>query len=256
MKSSENRQPIEELVALYKGCSDVKKKRLFHLRIVERTLGLVKRIATPIAVQASLPAEDLIQVGALGLIKAIDFYEPDKNAKFETYANYFIKGEIRHFVRDKAGLIKMPRKIQELLGKINNAKKALAEDGINEPSAEELADYLGLPVLQINEILKIEQYKSLISLDQAVSAGEDETSLLDKIPAANSQSFWESYEDRIMLSDAVNRLPQELRQIIELSFYKDFSQREISEMLGMSPMQVSRRLKKALSCLYEIIKRN
>ena len=96
----------------------------------------------------------------------------------------------------------------------------------------------------------------MVSLDQAVSAGEDETALLDKIPDAESQGFWDFYEDKLMIADAVSKLSPELRQIIELSFYKDLNQREISELLDMSQMQVSRRLKKALSCLYEIIKRN
>lgn len=253
----DKKQTLEDLVALYKDCTDEKKKKVFHLHIIEQTMELVKKIATPIAVQTSMPTEDLIQVGALGLIKAIEFYEPDKNAKFETYANYFIKGEIKHFVRDKAGLIKTPRKVQELLYKIHSAKKVLMDEGNNEPSDELIAEYLNIPVDQIREVLKIEQYKSLVSLDQSVASGDDEDlSLLEKIPAGESIGYGDSFENKLMLSFAIEKLPSDLRQIIELSFYQDLNQREISEKLHISQMQVSRRLKKALNCLYEIVKRN
>ncbi len=252
-----NKQTLENLVIAYKKCSDEKKKKVLHLRIIEQTLELVKKIATPIAVQTGTPTEDLIQVGALGLIKAIEFFENDKNAKFETYANYFIKGEIKHFVRDKSGLIKTPRKVQELLFKINSARKSLMDAGNNDPSDEVISEYLNIPVEQIREVMNIEQYKSLISLDQSVSSGDDdELSLLEKIPAGDSIGYGDSFENKLMLSFAIEKLPADLRQIIEMSFYQDLNQREISEKLHISQMQVSRRLKKALSRLYEIIKRN
>ncbi len=248
---------IEEIVCAYKSCSDEKKKRALYLKIVEQTMELVKKIATPIAVQTSLPTEDLLQVGALGLIKAIEFYEVDKNAKFETYANYFIKGEIRHYVRDKSGLIKTPRKVQEFLFKVHSARKALIARGDSEPTEDAIAEYLNVPLAQVREVMQIEQYKTLVSLDQAVSPGDDEElSLLEKIPSEDSQAFWDAYEDKLMLSSILQKLSPELRTVIEMSFYQDLNQREISEKLNISQMQVSRRLKKALSRMYELIRRN
>lgn len=257
VNSTDKRQSLEEIVALYKNCKDEKRKKLFHLKIIERSMELVKKIATPIAVQTGLPTEDLVQVGALGLIKAIEFYETGKNAKFETYANYFIKGEIRHYVRDKAGLIKMPRKVQELMHKINSARKTLMDETGAEPTDEMTAEFLHLPVAQIRDVLKVEQYKSLISLDQSVSSGDDDDlSLLEKIPADQYDGFGSSFEDRLTIAFVIEKLPPELRQIIELSFYQDLNQREISEKLHISQMQVSRRLKKALNKMYELIKKN
>ena len=106
-------------------------------------------------------------------------------------------------------------------------------------------------------MLNVEQYKSLISLDQTISSGDDDDlSLLEKIPAGDSIGYGDSFENKLMLSFAIEKLPSDLRQIIEMSFYQDLNQREISEKLHISQMQVSRRLKKALSRLYEIIKRN
>ena len=168
MISKDKKETIEAQVASYKSCQDDKKKRIKLLKIVEQTLALVKKIALPIASQTSLPAEDLLQVGSLGLIKAIEFYEPDKNAKFETYANYFIKGEIRHYVRDKAGMIKAPRKVQELLLKIYSAQKNLIAEGNSDPTDEDIAKYLEISPEQVREVMKIEQYKTLVDRKSVV----------------------------------------------------------------------------------------
>ncbi len=256
-RHKENRIALENIVRTFKKCTDEKRKRVLHMKIIEQAMVLVRMISVPIASQMSLPTEDIMQVGALGLIKAIEFYVPDKNAKFETYANYFIKGEIRHYVRDKANFIKTPRKIQELLFKINAAQKTLMNKGENDVTEEMLADVVGIPVKQISEVLEYEKYKTMISLDQAVNPGEEEeTALLDKIPADDSYWSWDLYEDKLMLSDAINKLPPEQKSVIELSYYQDLSQREIASRLNISQMQVSRQLKKALSSLYEIVKRN
>lgn len=253
--SKDKKETIEEQVASYKSCQDDKKKRIKLLKIVEQTLALVKKIALPIASQTSLPAEDLLQVGSLGLIKAIEFYEPDKNAKFETYANYFIKGEIRHYVRDKAGMIKAPRKVQELLLKIYSAQKNLIAEGNSDPTDEDIAKYLKISPEQVRDVMKIEQYKTLVSLDQSSSDDED-LSLLEKIPSDDLKNSLDLREDKIMLSSVIEKLSPELRKIILMSFYEDKSQREIAEALNISQMQVSRRLKKALSQMYNLIKQN
>ena len=106
---------VDELLVAYKNCIDKKKKRMLHISIVEESMPFVKKIANSIASQSCISNEDLLQVGSIGLIKAIEFYDPDKNTKFKTYASYFIKGEIKHYLRDKASLIKAPRELQELV---------------------------------------------------------------------------------------------------------------------------------------------
>jgi len=93
-------------------------------------------------------------------------------------------------------------------------------------------------------------------LDQYFKGEDEDFSLLDKIPAGDYQEFMNSYEDKIMLAEAIKKLSPDLRQIIELSYYEDLNQREISERINISQMQVSRRLKKALSKMYELIKNN
>ena len=249
-------EELDALLVSFKNTKDEKKKRMLHLKIVEESMELVKKIANTIALQSGISNEDLIQVGSLGLIKAIEFYRLDMNTKFKTYATYFIKGEIKHYLRDKASIIKAPRELQELMFKINNAKKKLYETGNEDPAPEQIADYLDLPVSKINEVIEIERCKSTLSLDQSFMQEDEDISLLDKIPANDYQEFMNSYENKIMLASTIKRLPPDLREIIELSYYQDLNQREISEKMNMSQMQVSRRLKKALSKMYELIKNN
>ena len=255
MKNKSNTtESLEELLVQFKNCTDAKKKRMLHISIVENTMELVKSIAISIAMQSGISPEDLIQVGALGLIKAIEFYKPDMNTKFTTYALYFIKGEIRHYLRDKASLIKTPREVQELLLKINTAKKKLAESGYLEPSNEQIAEFLNVPLEKIIEVCTIDSCRNTLSLDQSIISDNEESSLLDKIASEDYQEFQNSYENKIMLAETIEKLPPELKEVIELSFYKDLNQREISEIMNMSQMQVSRRLKKALNKMYELIK--
>lgn len=247
-------EDLDTLLAAYKDCKDSKKKRMIHITIVECAMFLVKKIAGTISSQSGIALEDLIQVGSIGLIKAIEFYNPDKNTRFKTYASYFIRGEIKHYLRDKASIIKAPRELQELVFKISSAVKRLNEKGIEEPTDEQIAEEVGVATSKIHEVLEIEHCKSTLSLDQSFTSEDDDLTLIDKIPSGDYQEFLNSYEDKIMIVEAIKKLPKDLRQIIELSYYEDLNQREISERINISQMQVSRRLKKALSKMYEIIK--
>lgn len=254
-KKKNSIEDLDEQLLAYKACKDEKKKRMLHINIVENGMLLVKKIAGNIAAQSGISNEDLVQVGSIGLIKAIEFFDPDKNAKFKTYASYFIRGEIKHYLRDKASMIKAPRELQELVFKISTAIKQLKGRGIEDPSEEQIANIVGISVSKIHEVMEIELCKSTLSLDQAISSvDDDDLTLIDKIPSGDYQEFMNSYENKIMLAAAIKKLPQDLQQIIEMSYYQDLNQREISEKIHISQMQVSRRLKKALSKMYEIIK--
>jgi RNA polymerase sigma-B factor len=208
----EKSEEIDTLVSAYHKCKDEKKKRMLHLSIVDAGMSFVKKIALTLSARSGIPSEDLIQVGSIGLIKAVNFFDADKNTKFKTYASYFIKGEIKHYLRDKASIIKPPR---------------------------------GLPK---------EEQKDILSLDQSLSGEDENVTLIDKIASGDYDEFLKSYENKIMITDAIEKLPSALREIVELSYYEDLNQREISQKLNMSQMQVSRQLKKALNKMYELIK--
>ena len=244
---------LDRKILAYKDCKDIKKKQMLHLQIVEGSMQLVKRIAS--SIQTGISNEDLIQVGSIGLIKAIDSFDPDKNTKFKTYATYFIRGEIKHYLRDKASMIKAPRELQELVFKISSAVKSLKEGGFEDPNEEQISEITGVDVEKIHEVMKLELCKSTLSLDQAISSvDDDDLTLIDKIPSGDYQEILNSNENKIMIAAAIEQLPPDLKEIIELSYYHDLNQREISEKINISQMQVSRRLKKALNKMYEIIK--
>ncbi len=248
---------IDALIIAYKKCDDEKKKKIIHIRAVENTIPLVKKIAAGVSAQSNASCEDLLQVGSIGLIKAIEFFDPEKNVKFKTYASYFIRGEIKHYLRDKVSIIKAPREMQELMYKITNTIKTLKAKGYDSPTEMQIAEIIGTDAKKIHDVLEIETFKTTLSLDQTVSSvDEEELSLIDRIPAGDYQEFINSCENKIMIAQSIEKLPADLKEIIELSYYHDLNQREISEKIHISQMQVSRRLKKALSKLYEIIKRD
>lgn len=244
---------IHEWLMTYKNSADKKVKKQLQNLIVVASMPFVKKIACGLARRATDPVDDLIQVGAVGLIKAIDLYNPDIGTKFKTYATYLITGEIRHYLRDKASMIKAPREIQELAFRINCVIKQLTEEGI-EPTSEQVAEAMSLSVSKVNDIIEVDRRKSTISLDQTSTFDDDDTiSLADKIPSGDYQEFLDSYEEKIMLSNAISKLKPKMKEVIELSYYEDLNQREISEKLSISQMQVSRRLKQALEEMYKII---
>lgn len=249
----ENFAQIHEWLVTYRQSNDKKLKKQLQNLIVVASMPFVKKIACGLARRATDPVDDLIQVGAVGLIKAIDLYNPEVGTKFKTYATYLITGEIRHYLRDKASMIKAPREIQELAFRINCVIKQLTEEG-QEPTSEKVAEAMSLTVSKVNDIIEVDRRKSTISLDQTFSFEDDDSiSLADKIPSGDYQEFLDSYEEKIMLSKAISQLKPKMKEVIEYSYYEDLNQREISEKLNISQMQVSRRLKQALEDMYKII---
>lgn len=248
-------EELDKQLFAYKTCSEDKKKRIIYLNIVENAMQLVKKIACHVSVQSGISNEDLIQVGSIGLIKAIKFFDISKNTKFRTYASYFIRGEIKHYLRDKSSIIKAPRELQELVSKISLAVKQLKENGFDEPTEEQISEIVGIDANKIHKVMEIELFKTTLSLDQAISPVEDDDlTLIDKIPAGDYQETITYNENKIMLEQAIKRLPPDLKKIIELCYYQDLNQREIADVMNISQMQVSRRIKKAFNKMYNIIK--
>lgn len=253
LNQDENFAQINDWLVTYKGSTDKKLKKQLQNLIVVASMPFVKRIACGLARRATDPVDDLIQVGSVGLIKAIDLYKPEFGTKFKTYASYLITGEIRHYLRDKASMIKAPREIQELAFRINTVIKKLTEEGM-EPTSEQVAEVMSMSVNKVNDIIEVDRRKSTISLDQTISLEDDDTmSLADKIPSGDYQEFLNTYEEKIMLSNAISQLNSKLKEVIELSYYEDLNQREIALRLNISQMQVSRRLKQALGEMYKLI---
>ena len=249
-----NYDEIAEYLKLYKEAEDEKQKKHLQNIIALAAMPLVKKIARGLARRNTDPVEDIIQVGSVGLVKAIQLYNPKISENFRTYATYLITGEIRHYLRDKVSMIKAPREIYELAYRVNKLMQKLKDDQGNEPSETVLAEELGTSVRKIKEVIDVERRKQTISLDQIINTGADESlSLFDKIADDNHYNLESFQEDKILLKDAINKLDVKLQEVVMMNYFEDMSQTKIAQKLGISQMQVSRRLKKALNILLQIL---
>lgn len=249
-EADKNKDQIHQLLSEYSESRDP----ALRDEIINCALPLVKRIAYGLARCSTDPVEDLIQVGSIGLIKAVDQFKADAGAKFQTYATHLITGEIRHYLRDKTAMIRAPRELQELSFRINRLVQNLTLRLGREPSDVEVAHELQVSVSRINEAYEVDRRRTLISLDQALANDTgSEQSLIDTLIDGRYQSNQLAKEERLMLAEAIKQLRDGLREVVQLTFYEDLSQTEVAKRLGISQMQVSRRLRTATGELYKII---
>ena len=230
------------------------KDKAIRDKIVSISIALVKRIAYGLARRSTDPVDDLIQVGSIGLVKAIEQFNPNAGAKFHTYATHLITGEIRHYLRDKTSMIRAPRELQELSFRTSRLVQNLIHELGREPTDAELAEVLQIPADKISEAYEVDRRRTLISLDQALTFdGSSEQLLIDTLEDSSHQLRFISDEDNIMLSSAIKQLKENLRQVVEMTFYQDLSQTEVAKRLGISQMQVSRRLRTATAELQRLL---
>jgi RNA polymerase sigma-B factor len=250
-----DQEQINQWLLDYKHEKNPKAKEQLRNFIVGACMDFVKKIAHGLARRSTDPIEDLIQVGSVGLLKAIDNYDASHGTSFKTYSTYLITGEIRHYLRDKIAMIRAPRELQELSYRVNMIVQRLTLDFGRAPSDLEIANQLAVPVKRIDEVNEIDRRKNMISLDNITSENVDnDQPLVDKLVDDNYQEQINRQEMKILLSEAIEVLDDELKNIIEMSFFDDMSQQQIADKMGVSQMQISRKIKKALSKLYDVIK--
>ncbi len=250
-----NFEQVIDWLEEYRKINSNKSKEQLQNLIAITCMPLVKKVARTLARRSTDPVEDIIQVGSLGLIKAIRLYNPEISRNFKSYATYLITGEIRHYLRDKASMIKAPRAIQELAYRVHKMTLEMIEEMGEKPTDSQIASKMELPVDKVKEAIDADRRKTIISLDQLTFQDDDDFSNWgDKIADVNYENMQSLREDRIMLTESLENIEPELKQIVELTYFKDMSQIEIANRLGISQMQVSRKLKKALNLLYDIIK--
>jgi len=224
--------------------------------IVVAMMPVVKKIANSIARRAEDPIEDLVQAGSIGLVKAIERYNPELCPKFRIYAGYLIVGEMQHYMRDKVSLIKVPREIIELAMRIKNFVKDLDEEEIDSLTSEKVAEALDVPVQKVNIAIDVDRRKKVTSLDELLNVDGNKTSIGDLTPAYDYKEYSEQKDRQMEIDEIIKNLPLEYKEIVELFYYEDMKQAEISEKLGLNQMMVSRRLKKAFNHMYSIIKKH
>ena len=182
--------------------------------------------------------EDLRQVAALGLVKAIDRFAPERGA-FESYAVPTITGEVKRHFRDRMWALRVPRRIQELRNKVRVARRELTQTpGSPEPSAADIAAHTGLTEDEVNSGLEALESFSTLSLDAELSGDEDGYSLADTLGAADSA--YDVVIDREAAKEGLRRLPERDRAILYLRYFEDMTQSRIADRFGISQMHVSR----------------
>lgn len=212
--------------------------------LIRINLGLVRSIAMRFK-DRGVDMEDLIQIGTIGMIKAIRSFELERETTFSTYAVPLIIGEIRRHLRDD-GLIKISRYHKKLGMELMNARnKIVSEDG-REPQIEELAALCG--VTPEDAAVAMDAASPVMSLSATIA--DDNTLTLESRIADNDNEI-EKMSDRIALSQAISKMPPIWRQIVVLRYYKNMTQQETANCLGLSQVKVSREEKKIMAFLRE-----
>jgi RNA polymerase sigma-B factor len=253
----EQAQKLHKLLAKYKKTQDKKVRD----QIVEMNFSLVKKIAHGLARRSTDPVDDLIQIGSIGLIKAIDYFNPEAGAKFTTYATHLITGEIRHYLRDKTSMIRAPRELQELSFRINKIVNKLRSEFGRDPTDLEIAEVLqDVKQSKIQEAYEVDRRRTLVSLDQTINTGssslDNDTYLIDTLMDIKEHKRNDTREEYFTVQELLKNLKPSLAQIIDLIYFQDIPQAEVADHLGISQMQVSRRLKKATAALQELMAAN
>jgi RNA polymerase sigma-B factor len=220
--------------------------------LVVAHLNLVRFLAVKFANRGEA-LDDLIQVGTVGLLKAIDRFDLERGVEFTTYATPTIVGEIKRYFRDKGWAVKVPRRLQELNLSVNRAIERLTTKIGRSPTVAELAAHLGASPEDILEAQELGQAYNLLSLDTEVAGEGDKKShtLADYVGQADPGL--EMLEDRANLERAFAVLSRRERIILFLRFYESVSQTEIAKRLNVSQMHVSRLQQKALEKLRTVM---
>jgi RNA polymerase sigma-B factor len=194
------------------------------------------------------PLEDLVQVGTIGLIKSVDRFDSDRGVEFSTYATPTIIGEIKRYFRDKGWAIRVPRRLQELRMQIGAASAELTQSLGRSPTPRELAEAIGCTVEEIVEGIESSNAYSTLSLD-ASDDGEEggAASMLDAIGV--DDEGLEHVEIRESIKPLLDRLEPREKKILLLRFFKNMTQSQIAEEIGVSQMHVSRLLSRTLEQL-------
>ncbi|NDC82153.1 sigma-70 family RNA polymerase sigma factor [bacterium] len=232
----------DALILQYRKTGDI----AIRDQIVETYMPLVEYIARKLSFTRD-DIDDLVQVGTIGLLRSVDRFEPSKEVDFSTFASPNIIGEIKHYFRDKRGILKVPRKLQEQYSRIKRYIKENSDDG-KSPTIAQIASALELPEETVLESIEAWQSSTVVSLDSPAYSsnskgdGTNQT-LLDSLGGDHKE---DAMINRVTLREAILKLGHRERKIIFLRFYRGLSQSEIADKLNLSQMHISRLLTASL----------
>jgi RNA polymerase sigma-B factor len=213
--------------------------------IIVSYLGLADRLAERYRGSRGASPEDLRQTARVGLVAAVDRYDPDFGNPFVPYAVACVVGEIKRYLRDTSWRVHVSRPVKERSLRLCKALDELPHTLGRSPTVAELAEYLDISEEETLEAIEVAHTRSEVSLDQRVG-DEGDTSLGDRLPAAGPR---EELEDLLVLPELLESLPTQEREIVVLRFFHDLDQYDIAARVGCSQMHVSRLLRRALGRL-------
>ncbi|MGD8399543.1 MAG: SigB/SigF/SigG family RNA polymerase sigma factor [Bacillota bacterium] len=229
---------FEQLMELFRSGSDQAKDALINLN-----LGLVMSIAQRFVGRGE--TDDLFQIGCLGLMKAVERFDPSYGVKFSTYAVPLIIGEIKQYLRDD-GLMKVSRGIKEIAYRIEQSRAGLIVELGREPTLTELAANSGLSREEIAEAL--EAVQPVASIHESVT-GSDSADAISREELIGDEKEQNQWWERYVLYEGLAELPERLQLLIELRFFQEKTQMEVAQLFGVSQVQICRLEKNALNQL-------
>jgi RNA polymerase sigma-B factor len=214
--------------------------------LVNRFLPLARSLANRYA-GGPEPTEDLHQVASLGLVKAIEGFDPDLGYTFASYAAPTILGELKRHFRDRGRQVHLPRGLQERIAQVERAVDELPARLQRAPTASDVAEHTDLEVEDVLEAMEAASARRPYSLDATVGPDEDAATLVDTL--GDEDPSYETVEYGEAISRTLDLLPERERMILHLRFVEDLTQSEIATRVGISQMHVSRLLRRALEAV-------
>ncbi|HVL65082.1 MAG TPA: RNA polymerase sigma factor SigF [Actinomycetota bacterium] len=235
---------MRDLFQRYHAAEEDDERTRLREQLVDQYIGLVEFLARRFRNRGE-PLEDLVQVGTIGLLKAIERFDLDREVEFSTYATPTVVGELKRHFRDKGWAVRVPRRLQELHLELTKIVSKLGQDLGRSPTVPEIAKEAAITEEQVLEGLEIAQAYNFTSLDAPIDSDDsDSTSFADQMGQEDEQL--ETLEYRASLAPEMAKLPERERRILYLRFYKGMTQSEIADRLGISQMHVSRLLNRTL----------
>jgi RNA polymerase sigma-B factor len=217
--------------------------------LITRYLPLVRSLARRFMSRGQ-PLEDLVQVGSIGLIKAIDRFDLERGVELSTYATPTILGEIKRYFRDKGWAVKVPRALQDLNVRLNRVIEHMTVDLQRSPTISELAAATQVSEEEVVEALESGRAYSSVSIFSGGS-GEDEESLELLDCLGQEEQAYDLFEQRRVLAPAMEMLDPRERLILHLRFFEGMTQTQVAARIGISQMHVSRLIRKSIDSLRE-----
>ncbi len=224
---------------------DENEKKALRAEVVVLNMGVARAIAHRYR-QRGLAEDDLVQAAYVGLVKAVNGFDPSHERDFLSYAVPTVTGEVKRYFRDFGWTVRPPRRVQELQGQIAKVSSELTQTLGRSPRPSEVAEHVGLDVESVIEALAADGAFTPASLD--VPVGEDGAATLGDLMPDEDVEF-ASAEARVVLGPAVRRLAPRDRRILELRFFEGWTQEQIARDIGVTQMQVSRLLSRILKDL-------